>query len=320
VYLPESFRPPNRPLLALLILAFSWWAIDRGIAALIGREVLQSQFRFSCLYRGDCDANVLILGNSRGVNGFFSPDLTAALGKKVFNLSYNGLSIKMARMLFEDYVSRCPAPELLILEVTNALDAGTSVGLCQLYADKSPVLANAWRTAEPTAFWLSRLAAATFRYNGELPLRAVAFRKRSDQNWINTYQMPEGMMARYVVAPEAAAKWETLDPEAIAELCRCITTARTHGTKVMLVITPYAPGYRAQLPGFTDWVQGLEAATGEDVRDLSEAIITPKYFGDPLHMNLEGARALMPEVLALVREEVRDQAVACDEAGSQTSR
>jgi hypothetical protein len=317
MFLPDSFQVPRRPFFVLLLLAASWYAIDRGVAVLIGREVLQSQFRFSRLYRGACDARVLILGNSRGVNGFYAPDLTDALGTSVFNLSYNGLSIRMARMLFEDCVAQSAPPDLLVVEVTNALDAAPSVGLCQLYADKSPRLAAAWREADPSSFWLSQVAANTLRYNGELTLRAFAFLGQSDQTWINRYQMPKGMMRGYVVPKDAAAQWDRLDSEAVKELRQLIETARSVRTRVLLIISPYAPGYREQLPGFEAWVAALEEATGQPVYDCSNAVASNECFADPLHMNLAGAREFMPQLVEIIRPASRSENESTGSAAGQ---
>ena len=304
-FLPRSFTAPRRPLFTLLHMAVAWYAIDRGAAALIGKEVLKSQFRFSRLYRGNCNARIVVIGNSRGVNAFYAPELSNALGKDVFNLSYNGLSIKMAVLLFNDYLSRCQPPDLVIIEVTNALDAGTSVPLCQLYADQSQQLAGAWKDADPLTYWLSRIAADTFRYNGELTLRAFLYRNHSDQGWINNYQMPAGMMERYQIRQAVQAQWAKLDVEAVKELQNSVEIAHSKDLEVLLVVTPYAPGYCEQLPGFRAWVRNLEDAVGVPIHDLSDALKLRSLFADPLHMNLRGARALMPKVIRLVQKTLK---------------
>src|SRR5690606_27699493 len=91
---------------------------DRLLGYVLGEVSNKSSFRFSRLYGGDAGADILILGNSRGVNSFYQPDLENELGKKVFNMSYNGLRIDIARVLFEDYLALNQKPSMVVIEAS----------------------------------------------------------------------------------------------------------------------------------------------------------------------------------------------------------
>ena len=48
------------------------------------------------------------------------PKVEEKLGKSVFNLGYNGMSMAVAEALFLDYLERNRTPETLLLEVTKS--------------------------------------------------------------------------------------------------------------------------------------------------------------------------------------------------------
>ena len=60
---------------------------DRAFSWLAQRVLVRSQFRYSRLYRGGNDAEIVILGDSRGVNSFYAPGMEKLTGARVLNLS-----------------------------------------------------------------------------------------------------------------------------------------------------------------------------------------------------------------------------------------
>ncbi len=101
--------------LLLLIVCFSG---DRLGAYLLEQQSMQSQFRFSKLYRGESAAEILLLGNSRGLT-FYQPYIEQITGKSTCNLSYNGLPMDVAKVLVQDYLERYPAPKNLLIDITT---------------------------------------------------------------------------------------------------------------------------------------------------------------------------------------------------------
>src|SRR5690606_27714487 len=88
---------------------------DRLLSILIDKFIVsKSEFRYSKLYRGKAKADILIIGNSRGLS-FYQPSIEEETGLSVFNLSYNGLPTNLALVLFKDYLKVNGAPKLVII-------------------------------------------------------------------------------------------------------------------------------------------------------------------------------------------------------------
>ncbi|MBK8194740.1 MAG: hypothetical protein IPK76_16540 [Lewinellaceae bacterium] len=83
---------------------------DRLGGVLLQRQADASLFRYSRLYRGEAGADLLFVGNSRGLT-FYQPFIEEKTGLRTFNMSYNGLPADLARVLVQDYLDRYPAPK-----------------------------------------------------------------------------------------------------------------------------------------------------------------------------------------------------------------
>ncbi|MBK8428879.1 MAG: hypothetical protein IPL27_24315 [Lewinellaceae bacterium] len=91
---------------------------DRTAGYLLQQQVAQSQFRYSRMYHGTAGADILLLGNSRGLT-FYQPYIEEKTGLKTFNLSYNGLPMDVAKVLVQDYLERYPAPKRMLIDITG---------------------------------------------------------------------------------------------------------------------------------------------------------------------------------------------------------
>ena len=56
---------------------------DRTAGYLLQQQVAQSQFRYSRMYHGTAGADILLLGNSRGLT-FYQPYIEEKTGLKIF--------------------------------------------------------------------------------------------------------------------------------------------------------------------------------------------------------------------------------------------
>src|SRR5438132_887929 len=74
----------RRGMIWLAILAAVIIAGDHLLAIALGQVLVRSQFRFSRLYRGGNDADIIVLGDSRGVHSFYAPALEELTGLRVF--------------------------------------------------------------------------------------------------------------------------------------------------------------------------------------------------------------------------------------------
>jgi hypothetical protein len=285
--------------LALLLFLAGFFILDRAVALGLERILLASKFRYSELYRGNAANDILIFGNSRGVNGFYSPDISRELGARTLNLSFNGLSMGMSELLLLDYLEINPAPKLIILEVSNLHNEGLNGEILQLYSSRSERLSEQWRKQQPRMAWIQAYAAQSHRFTGEFFLRVLYYLRRSDQDWINRYRIDPAFAENFRPSGEIQAEWNRSIPQdRLDALNRIIDLAKNQGIKVRLIVTPYLPNYIAHVPRYEVWKQHVEESSGLPVTDWSRAISAPEHFSDPLHMNLEGFRAFLPKVRA----------------------
>lgn len=254
---------------------------DRTAGYFLQKQTDGSQFRYSRLYRGDAGANILLLGNSRGLS-FFQPHIEQITGKTTFNLSYNGLPMDVAKCLVLDYLDRHNAPEVLLLDITmcdrenEELLAGF---LC--YSKHAPQLDTLIQRKMPKAWWAGQLS-ALFRFNNEVFQRALYYRNQSDKDWLLDRNLSPAMAA--AVAEHSYPL--DIHPYLIGQLRETVELARARGLRVELVIGPYFPGFEVR--NLDVLKSTVESATGLSVRDYRSALSDPAEFGDFMHPNKRG--------------------------------
>ena len=265
------------------------FAGDRAMAW-AGRELLlDSELRFSRLYRGELPARVLVLGNSRGVNALLAPALEERTGRQVRTLTWNGLSAELAGVLWFDWLERHEAPEVLLVEVSFLSVPNHQLGDFRPYYAWSERLSDLARDQAATSWWGCRVA-RLYCLNSPLTFRAAYYAGRSDQGWVN----------RYGISPALLAATDTMTPEAlnpirdhdVAALRRVLDSAEAAGTEVRLLWAPYLPAYRDKLHDPDAWRAEAERRLGRPVRDDSRTLTDPALFSDRIHLNDRGAEAL----------------------------
>ncbi|MDX2279671.1 MAG: hypothetical protein NW218_08785 [Saprospiraceae bacterium] len=265
-----------------LLLLGTVLAGDRAGGYVLQQQVAQSQFRYARLYGGEAAADILLVGNSRGLI-FYEPYIEEKSGLKTFNLSYNGLPMDAARALAEDYLDRYPAPRLMLIELTtcdrtnDALLAGfltfsgQSARLDALIREKS---VENWRTGQLSAL---------YRYNNELFQRALFHRKKTDKDWLLDRE----------IDPELAAKVLEnnypleVHPYLLDQLQALVAYAQKKGVAVKLVISPYFPLFT--VTHLDDLKAEATRLTGLPVYDYRYKLSDPDLFGDFMHLNKAGA-------------------------------
>jgi hypothetical protein len=263
---------------------------DRGLAHLLDTLLMQSDLRFSRMYRGVAQADILILGDSRGVNCCYAPDIERRTKQRVFNLSYNGESMAVAEALFEDYVDHHEPPEHLLIEVTALLTHNLLITELMGYVSHSKRLFTLLQHEHPRLATAGRIT-HLFRFNNELFLRALYYLAQTDQDSINRYQIHKGLIA--LIDAMEPMKLKSQPANEVA-LNRLLDHADTLGVRVTLLVSPYWPGYRNKLTNFHDWLTGVRRLVKDraELLDLSQAPITPEGFADRVHLNETGGRAL----------------------------
>jgi hypothetical protein len=294
----SSFNRKVAPkLLWLLFIVALFFVGDRLAGNVLQRLLLNSQFRYATLYQGEATNDILVLGNSRGVNGFYQPDIEKATGKRVLNLSYNALSSGMAKVLLEDYLEHNAAPHLLLLEVSFLAEPEP---LTQLTLDNfkpfsllSPRLQALQQTVDPNSRFFCRLS-HLYCFNSEMYLRALYYLNKSDQNWINRYKISQEVI-------ESIGEVQPFDlplPEVqLTTLQALLEVADNHNIVVKLVMSPYFPAYSERIENMQTWLGTLTRSTGLPVLDYSQAVTDSNGFSDRLHLNPEGSLVLLQQMM-----------------------
>jgi len=265
-------------LLALLV-----FSGDRLFARAFERAIAGSRFRFSLIQRGGQSAGIVVLGDSRAVNGFYAPEISRQLGEPVLNLGYNGMSTRIEEAVFHDYLARSFAPRLLVLEVTNVEDEHLLLDDLSCYWDSCFALGRLAEELRP-GHWRATHISHLYAFDGEVPIRALYYARRSDQDWINRYRIGPELLAtaRSQPAFELTTRRDNLEA-----LNRMVQLARDRGIVVRLVVTPYLPDYIGHATNGDSWLATIRRAAGPGMRvwDYRLADRDPTHFADRVHLN-----------------------------------
>jgi hypothetical protein len=275
-------RDARRTAVWLAVLAIVTLAGDRLGAFVCSRVLIASQFRFSRVYRGGTKADILVIGDSRGVHSFYAPAIERLTGRSALNLSFNSMSMPIAEALLADHLDRNPPPRLVLIEPTCIVVDHGLVSELRTYAGLSKRLEALYAHDHPVAAAWARVF-HLLHYDSEFFLRALLYLRRSDQDWIN----------RNVVAPELLSipveRWHPHShPENVAALARIVRMLRARGIEVRLVIAPY---HRATGVDVSDLLRDMSPIA--PVSNYADAIEESRYFSDTVHMNLDGSEQFL---------------------------
>ena len=267
---------------------------DRLVGFVFKKITENSKFRYAQLYSSNTAADVVFVGNSRGLS-FYQPEAERILQKNTVNLSYNGMPADLAKCLVLDYLDRHPAPKLLVVDVTlcdrenNALKTNFN-----LFTDKSARLDTLLKgiTEKDDNYAGKKVVYGgklswLYRHNSEVFQRVLFYRSRSDKDWTNDRlisdaQMSDTSFSTYQVRPF---------PNMVEHLKQLVDSAKARGIEVQLVIAPYYAPFAAVVRDsfLSPLKMQVEAATGLPVHDFSEALTDRSEIADYQHPNTKGS-------------------------------
>jgi len=262
------------------------FAGDRFGGWLLQRQAEQSQFRYARMYRDDAEADILLVGNSRGLT-FYQPYIEEKTGQTTFNLSYNGLPMDAAKVLVQDYLDRYPAPKVMLVDITTCdrvndeLLAGFTT-----YMNRSKHLDTLIHSKLPKVWWGSKVS-ALFRYNNEIFQRGLTYRDKTDEDWLLDRVISPNLVARV----EQDSYLLKVHPYLVLQLKEMVASAQAKGVQVQLLISPYFPTFDGNVTNLDNLKTAVEQATGLPVRDYRQALSDPTDFGDFMHPNKKGSMA-----------------------------
>lgn len=266
---------------------------DRLGGFILAKITAKSQFRYTRLYEGQAKADILLLGNSRGLI-FYQPYIEEITQKSTLNLSYNSLPIDLGRVVVTDYLKKYEAPELLVIDVTmcdrHNPQLITGFNTFSGYSDNL----NALIKAKDEKSWYAGKLSNLYRYNSEVFQRTLYYLGKSDEDWLNDRVISATMEANIV---NETAVDLTIDDYLLTQLDELIKIAEKKGVKVALVVNPYYPPYIQKMSTFYDFIGKIEAKTNKKVKDYSRALTATNGFADYQHLNKEGSKRYMDLLL-----------------------
>jgi len=297
---------------------------DRGIAYLMQSQAANSQFRYARLYDNRAEADILLVGNSRGLI-FYQPYIEEVTQSKTFNISYNGMPIDLANVLVQDYFDLYPTPKKMVVDVTMCDRLNDQLmSDFKMYTPYSEKLSKLLKDKSDTAYNGSQFS-HLFRYNSEIYQRNLFYQNKTDEDWLLDRVISDNMVensksledytidfrpTKEVKKVKTSLEYLTnklvgnteeseTNPEyVIDQLVVMVKYAQAKGTEVELVINPYFPAFANKIVNIQDLKKTVEARTGLPVNDYSLAISETAGFGDYQHLNKTGARAFIDKMLA----------------------
>lgn len=244
-----------------------------------------SQFRYSRIYNGDLDAELLFVGNSRGLM-FYQPHVEETAGLSTLNISYNGMPIDLANVIIQDHFEQNVLPKTMIIDVTmcdrqnQSLISGFSP-----YRAYSERLGQLIKQNAPKSYYGGGLS-HLFLYNNEIFQRALYYLNKSDEDWLIDREMNQNLVDLIKAEKEYTI---TTNDYLLNSLTELVQTAKNHEIDVKLVVNPYYPPFAAKITNLEDFINQVEDRTSLKVYDYSMAYNNIKGFGDYQHLNKFGS-------------------------------
>jgi hypothetical protein len=281
--------------LFLLIFFVGQWVITISFDSITSK----SSFRFSKLYSKSTKMNntILCVGNSRGVNSFYTPYINKEYSTKSFNLSFNGMHMPMVDLFLEDYLKNHQSPKTVFIEVSNIFNSNSKINYStfNLYSNKSKRLAKEIKVTDYKTYLISSIF-PLYRFNSELFYRSLIYLGKSDQNWINRYNISKILEADILKTKPFNLEINNSDLNILKQTIKML---KKNGINVILFVAPYHPNYLLKIMNLKSMIVIIENATDVPVQDISGYLTKTEYFADRVHTNESGARLIADTLMKL---------------------
>jgi len=275
-------RDARKALLWIATLVVVVMAGDRLMSWALARVLVRSQFRYSQLYRGGTNADILIMGDSRGVNSFYAPAIEELTGKKAFNLSYNSMSPVVAEALILDYLDRNQPPKMAIIEPTCVQVDGAVLTELRPFAVMSPRLMALYQQKHPDAARTEKIFHLLLLNTGFF-VDALHYMRHSDQDWIMRSSLPAtSELEGKRIVPFLPGNREAMQ--------RIVKALRQRGVEVRFVIAPY---YAKGIENLPELAAGLSLDDHVRLATYDTVLSDPALFADHVHLNEQGSRVFL---------------------------
>jgi hypothetical protein len=269
---------------------------DRLLALGLHTALGASEFRYSQLYAGKIDADIIVFGDSRGVSNYQPEIWREKTGVAAFDLSYNQMTAEVAAAILDDYLARNRKPKRALIEMTLVLWENALLPELKMYSPDSPGLRGLLRRNLPKIAVASRLF-ATFPYNGEMYFRALSYLGRDDQAWSSSHEMTAVEFDREAASADPMAA--EIRPDQLEALAQMVEKLEENGIRVDLLISPMLPVHAARFPALKTISTAVAGRLpGRQVHDYSTEIKDFRFFADAMHLNRAGAATWSDRLVA----------------------
>lgn len=270
-------------IIALVALVF----IGDRVGGLVFESLTKkSQFRYSRIYKGDVNAEVLFVGNSRGLM-FYQPHIEDVTGLGTLNVSYNSLPIDLANAIVQDYFDNNELPKVMVVDVTMCDRTDTSlISNFSPYRTFSTRIEHLIQETSLKNYYAGKVS-HLFLYNSEIFQRALYYLNKSDKDWLLDREMNQNLVD--LVQEEQDYSIST-DEYLLDNLTEMVTVAQQKGIEVKLVVNPYFPPFAEKITNLNEFIQKIEQKTNLKVHNYAIAFNEVKGFGDYQHLNKYGSK------------------------------
>lgn len=263
---------------------------DRMISQGIDRAMMATKFRYSQLYRGALPAEVVALGNSRGMHMLYRPAIAEVAQQRMANISFNALPTVMMPALWNDYLQHNRPPQRLLFEIScvSREDEAGALERFTAYMSHSPQICEVLAQHRPAEFWAAEFS-HLYRFNSEFAVRSLFYTRHTDQDWIMGNTATKSQIDRMVgYGPEPIL----YSSQHVSAARQILESAAAAEVEVQLFVGPFHPRYLATIPDLPNWIQWLQQQLGHPITDYSNALTENEAFADHMHLNPHGARQL----------------------------
>lgn len=271
--------------LAIVIFFSGQWLIVTILDSLL----LKSNFRYSALYsESTLDYDVLCYGNSRATHSFYTPYLNSEYDLNAFNFSYNSLKIGVIKILIEDYLDKYNAPEKIYLELSDVFSplSESQFSKFSIYSSFSPRLAEAIKNEDINYYYTYKVF-PLYKYNSEFLYRSLYYLGKSDQTWVNRYNISKELNDETLLTEPAEF---IINDFKLSQLKEILTILEKKDIEAILYMAPYLPNFKDKIVGLDQGLARIEKETGKSIIDLSGAISKVEFFSDRIHSNEKGTQ------------------------------
>jgi len=300
-------------LIRILVFSLLFFVFDK-VFILVRNQVSGNEVdkRLEMVLNGEINADVYILGSSRGARNVIAKQVEDAIGKSTYNLSYPGSNIDFHEYLLKEILVANKKPEKVLLVVDDYLQLiseGSTIGF--RYDRLYPLVAYSRVRKELVARGEKNAILSNLFILHQLNRSNFSFRPKQFSK--NDSIFENGSMHLSLTSPKFDRTFKDF-PETIeypieketellkSKFLSLVDICKKENIELTLC---FSPNFRLNIPDFESRLKTL-AGDGVNFMCFDEAnpvYRDPDYFVDSAHLNFKGAKIFTDDVIAFLRQQ-----------------